>query len=173
MMGRLLPPGRALTAVATLVLAAAAASVALVRASRLDPLPPAVPVAPSLLPDGGLWSRGAGDGPPGPGAPTVDVELDNDPFDPERRLPGDYEVVEYVAAEPPPMAAELVRLLGTVVLPNGGGFAVYQLPSEIPRTVRIGETVGTMTLVGVSPGQAVFRARDGSRVELHLSTPGT
>lgn len=173
MTGRPLPPGRTLATVATLFLAASAASIALVRASRLDPLPAAVPAASAPRPHAGQWSGDFGDAPPGPRAPTVDVELDNDPFDPERRLPGDYEVVEYVAAEPPAMGAELVRLLGTVVLPDGGGFAVYQLPSEVPRTVRIGETIGTMTLVGVSPGQAVFRARDGSRVELHLTTPGT
>ena len=153
---------RSRTALAALGIAMGTLGAATYRAVRLDPLP-----APLLAasPEGGAFATRASPSRAAAG------ELDNDPFDPERRLPEEEASVDATAELLPlPVAPEAVRLLGTVVLPDGGGFAVYQLPSEVPKTVHIGETIGRLTLVGIEPGRAIFRAADGARVALELIT---
>ncbi|HEX6060229.1 MAG TPA: hypothetical protein VFZ11_14565 [Gemmatimonadaceae bacterium] len=166
-MRSLSPRLRSRLAGAALAVAALAAALALARAVRLDPPPSGTP-----RPAEGryAWVEEA----PGAVAPAADAaeELDNDPFDPERRSP--FAVDEDGAPiESRPSVEGPVRLLGVVVLPDGRGFAIYQLPSERPRTVHVGESIGGLLLVAVRPGRAVFRAPDGERVELNLSTPGT
>lgn len=153
---------------ALLALAAATTTlgVATYRAARLDPLPP-----PSI--DGASHGTPIEGATPGATVHVATGELDNDPFDPERQLPQEPEAATTDATDdalPPPVPPAAVRVLGVVVLPEGGGFVVYQLPSEVPKTVRIGGTVGRLTLVGVEPGRAIFRASDGARVALDLTT---
>jgi hypothetical protein len=72
----------------------------------------------------------------------------------------------------PMLAPEMVRLVGTVVLPADRSFAIYQLPSQAPRTLRVGESVGGLRLEAITPGAAIFRAADGTRIELKLPRPG-
>ena len=167
-----LPARAPLAAAAALAASAAVAALALWGAVRLDPLPGAAPPSPApvLTVE---WTAGAvatADS----GASGGDA-LDNDPFDPDRQLPEAYAAAEpepEAAAGPPPVPAAAVRLLGTVVLPRGRSFAVYQLPSQMPRTLRVGECIGTLTLVAVEPGRAIFRDADGARVELQLPKAG-
>lgn len=165
----LLRTGRGAAAVAALLAAAALLGAAAWRAARLEPLPgpeastPAprlVALAPPVDDSGG----------------ARDEELDNDPFDPDRQLPqtaDDADASANAADTAPPVAPPMIRLLGTVIRADGRSFAVYQLPSEPPRMIRVGERIGTLTLVAVEPGRAVFRAAGGDRVELHLATTGT
>lgn len=158
-------------ALAALAAAAMTLGVATYRAARLDPLP---------LPSVNGAATGAAPMEGAPAGATVHVaagdaagEMDNDPFDPERQLPQEAEAPAADAADealPTPVPPAAVRVLGVVVLPEGGGFVVYQLPSEVPKTVRIGGSVGRLTLVGVEPGRAIFRASDGARIALDLTT---
>ena len=164
------PRGLALAAIVALVSASAVAASAAWRAMRLEPIPAAMPLPARAeaqrvlaLPTSGRLAR------------TRPPVLDNDPFHPDRELPGARSVVASeargaVAQTVPPDA---VRLIGTVLRPTGTSFVIYQLPSELPKTVRIGESVGGMTLVDVAPGRATFRAQTGSLVELSLSKPGS
>jgi hypothetical protein len=137
------------------------------RAVRLDPLPAAAPATTA--------TRGATLAERDASAVASDVELDNDPFRADRQLPEPAEPeadVMPVADAAPAIAPESVRLLGTVVLAGNRSFAVYQLPSQVPRTLHVGESVGGLRLEAVVPGQATFRAADGTRIELHLPKPG-
>lgn len=101
--------------------------------------------------------------------------LDNDPFSADRRLP----LAPVRKPSPPPDTAtrELppaaVRLLGTVVRPAGTSFVVYQLPSEVPGTLRVGEQVAGLTLVEIAPGRATFRTRTGALVPVYLIRAGS
>jgi len=163
--------GRPLAAAVALAASVAGAALALWGAVQLDPLPAAA--APAPVPElsapldsaAAAWRAGE---------PAGADALDNDPFDPDRQLPQAYAAADPApdAAAPPPVPAAAVRLLGTVVLARGRSFAVYQLPSQAPQTVRVGECIGTLTLVAVEPGRAIFRAADGARVELHLPKAG-
>jgi hypothetical protein len=169
-----LPARGPLAAAVALAASVALSAAALWSAVRLDPLPTAAPLAPPPLltadTAGGARHRvAAGDS----GATGGDA-LDNDPFDPDRQLPEAYAAADPAPeiAGPPPVPVAVVRLLGTVVLPGGRSFAVYQLPSQAPQTLRVGERIGTLTLVAVEPGRAIFRDADGRRVELHLPKAG-
>ena len=170
-MSRLEAPTRR-ESVATLAVAVAAAlaAVAFARMARIDPPPDA---RSSPLVRYGASADSASGAVHAPAARAADAALASDPFDPERRSPYAEPVAPAEGPAERPVGIELVRLLGTVVLPEGGGFVVYQLPSEVPKTVRTGERIGVLTLISVFPGRALFEASDGSRVELHLSVPGT
>jgi hypothetical protein len=105
--------------------------------------------------------------------------VDVDPFHPERRrpvgrfrMPGDRLIV-VEAAEPSPSPPPALRLLGTVVLLDGGGVAMSQLNGEPPRLVRVGERIGDYTLRSVRQGHAVFVDRQGSPLQLHVPRPGS
>ena len=165
------PAGLLLGANLLLAAATGAAAVAVWRAVHVEAIPAAAPPAPA--------SPGTGPTLPlrTPAAPDSDA-LDNDPFSADRLLPesGDApadDPVAVAADAPLPIAPEAVRLIGTVVLPGTRSFAVYQLPSEVPKTVRIGERVGNLRLEAVMPGSAVFRAAGGARIEIHLIKPGS
>lgn len=164
------PRGLALGAILALISTSVVAATAAWRAMRLEPIPAAVPLPGSpaaqrvlALPASARPAR------------TRPPVLDNDPFHADRQLPGARSVVTSGSgrAVVPTVPPEAVRLLGTVLRPAGTSFVVYQLPSELPKTVRVGESVGGMTLVDVAPGRATFRAQTGSLVELSLSKPGS
>ena len=166
------PVGHARAANALLGVAVLTFAVASWRAIHLDPLPTAAPDAPAMarttLGDESRLTRVQA---------TDAAALDNDPFRFDRLLPesesGAAPVMSVIDAADPPVAPETVRLLGTVVLPGERSFVIYQLPSQVPRSLRIGESVGRLRLETVVPGRAGFRAADGARVELQLPRPGS
>ena len=163
------PRGVALGAIVALASTSAVAVTAAWRAVRLEPIPAAVPLpAPA---EASVLASPASARP----ARTRPPVLDNDPFKADRELPGARSVVasEVRGAVVQTVPPDAVRLLGTVLRPTGTSFVVYQLPSELPKTVRVGESVGGMTLIAVAPGRATFRAQSGSLVELSLSKPGS
>lgn len=97
-----------------------------------------------------------------------------DPFSPDRSAP---DVKYRIGRAPsgPEMTAPipmLVRLLGTVVSPDGQSFAMCQLGTDAPRSVHVGQTVGTLKLQSVSQGSAVFTDATGTRVTLRVPTGG-
>lgn len=105
--------------------------------------------------------------PPAPPALSV-AAVEQDPFRPERRrpserfrLPGE-RAPDAGAAQPAPAA---IRLIGTAVI-GAGGFAMCQRGVEAPKLVRVGEKFGDLTLRTVHQGRAIFRAADGTSVEL-------
>ncbi len=109
---------------------------------------------------------------------SLAAAVENDPFHPERRrpadrfrLPGEATPSETLTAAGG--AAASMRLLGTAVLPEGRGFAMYQAGAETPRLVRVGETVGELTLKRVEQGMAVFRTRAGRAIELRVPKAGS
>ena len=155
---------------ALLALAAIALAVVTWRAVRLDPLPSALPGAPAASGASGAVVASRAD-------EEDAVDIDNDPFRLDRQLPDPPEAEESTVpvadASEPVIVPEMIRLLGTVVLPGARSFVVYQLPSQVPRTLRLGESIGRLTLELVVPGRATFRAGDGTRVELQLPRPGS
>jgi hypothetical protein len=101
---------------------------------------------------------------------------DADPFHPERRRPTlpfrlpEEEVDEVVER---PESVGRLRLLGTVVLPDGKSFVMCELPGEGPRVVRIGALFDGLRLTVVEPGRAVFVTADGERVILEVPKAGS
>ena len=165
-----MPTGFRLAAQIALVASIAIAAIVSWRAVRLDALPAATTRTVPVNTDGALT-------PPAVtrSSNTGGRALDNDPFSADRKLtsaPGAV-TAQATGSVVPMIPPEAVRLLGTVVRPEGRNFVVYQLPSEVPRTIRIGESVGGMTLVHVLPGRATFRAPGGALVELTLTKPGS
>jgi hypothetical protein len=163
------PAGHVRAANVLLALAAATLVVAGWRAVRLDPLPAATAPAAVMAANGAIASRG-------PRSASDQEELDNDPFRIDRQLPemespADEAIAVADVAEPA-IVPEMIRLLGTVVLPGARSFVIYQLPSQVPRTLRAGESIGRLRLESIVPGQAGFRAADGTRVTLQLPKPG-
>lgn len=101
--------------------------------------------------------------------------VDKDPFHPARRrpgkrfqLPGD---LAAMAARQHDSDQSSVRLIGTAVNGNGGGFAMCALQGGTPRIVRVGEHVGQWTLTKVTPGAAEFATPAGS-VVIRVPKPG-
>ena len=98
------------------------------------------------------------------------ASIGKDPFHPERRRPGqrfqlpaDQAGLAARRAEQQTTAAAL-RLIGTVVAPDGGGFAMCEVQGGTPRIVRLGEQVGGWTLKRVTPGSAEFATPTGTVV---------
>ena len=167
-MKRRLPRGLPLVADATLVISTLLVGAALWSALRIAPLPPAT--QPNQA--GSLVLAGSSrDAVVGTNATTR--ALASDPFSPGRRLRPERSVTKAKArvATPAP-APPTVRLLGTVMR-AGSGFAVCQVANDPPRTVRVGETLGELTLITLDQGRATFRSANGTRVELSLTPPGT
>jgi hypothetical protein len=166
-MKRRVPEGLELVSTIALVGASLLLAVALGGALRVAPAPGVAPASPMLT----LASaRPASQSP----ADSTAVELASDPFSPDRALPA--EAVQPEESAPvdstPANPVGAVRLLGTVVR-GAGGFALCQLPADVPRVVHVGERLGELTLISLEQGRAVFRAPNGTRLELSLSTPGT
>jgi hypothetical protein len=167
-MRRRLPRGLQLAATAALATAALLFGLALWSAVRIAPLPSVTPSAR----DGTLTLAGTSRDATAE-TPASSPALANDPFSPGRRLRAEPSVTTTVSrAATPVIEPTPVRLLGTVMR-GGSGFAVCQLASDPPRTVRVGETLGELTLITLDQGRAVFRSANGTRVELSLTPPGT
>ena len=98
----------------------------------------------------------------------VDKAIDRDPFSAPHQTPGESAIVA-VHAEP---AAEVPRLVGTVVDAADQSFVVCQLGAGGPRVVRVGQQIGTYRLESVSQGSAVFATSEGQRLELRVPKTG-
>jgi len=139
------------------------------RAVLTDPLPPAAAVAPRS------------------NAPTVGIRVPvtatklaeavgKDPFHPERRRPG----VRFrlpgegsTAANDTTQTPSVFKLIGTATMAEGKGFAMCQLGAEPPKLVRIGESIGDLTLKNVQPGRALFVTSGGKRYEARVPKAGS
>ena len=112
--------------------------------------------------------------------PLAPAELDKavakDPFHPERRRPS---VRFQLPGETPPASADPTeasapfKLIGTAAMSEGRGFAMCQWGADPPKLVRIGESVGGLTLKAVQPGRAVFLTARGKRYEVQVPKAGS
>jgi hypothetical protein len=99
-----------------------------------------------------------------------------DPFHPERRrpaqrfrLPG-----EALPATADSGGAKLAfKLIGTAAMAEGKGFAMCQWGEQAPKLVRIGDTLGGLTLKRVEPGSALFLTAAGKRYEVQVPKAGS
>lgn len=154
------------SALAALVLSAALAGWALVRAIRID----AVPDAPASVLSGGELLVA-----PPPAAP-VDVRfaVDNDLFSPDRsapanryRMPG--EPIPAPGGDVEEAPAEPV-LLGTAVGAGQRSFVTCRLGDGPPVILRVGDKIGAYTLRSIERGRAVFVSTAGKRLEVRALT---
>lgn len=168
-MRRRLPHGLPLVAATALAAATLLCGAALWSALRIEPLPS---TQPSTM-DATLTLAGAPRDAILATPARSGAALANDPFSPGRRLHAEPREMKAVSRAATPVVQPVtVRLLGTVMR-GGSGFAVCQLASDPPRTVRVGETLGELTLITLDQGRAIFRSANGTRVELSLTPPGT
>ncbi len=72
------------------------------------------------------------------------------------------------AVEQPLDQSGELKLIGTAVLGNGGGFAMCQAGTATPRVVRLGESLAGYTLSAVDRGRAVFHDGGGKLLELRV-----
>ncbi len=151
--------------------AAVAAGVALWRAFALEPLPAPRPAAAILdrpvMAAAALYT-----------AERVLAAVEKDPFQPERRrpalrfrFPAEAVASHRRAAQGPDLSAA-VRVIGTAVLPDGGGFAICQRSGGSPTLVRLGGTLGDLTLKAVEPGQATFVTPGGATLVVRVLKAG-
>jgi len=151
--------------------AALAAGAALWRAFALEPLPAPRPPAATL--DRAVTAPGAVYT-----AERVLAAVEKDPFHPERRrpalrfrFPAEAVASHRHAAQGPDLSAA-VRVIGTAVLADGGGFAICQRSGGSPRLVRLGGMLGDLTLKAVEPGQATFVTPGGATLVVRVLKPG-
>ena len=149
-------------AVALAVISAALMTRSLVGAIVLTPLP--LPTAAEGAADQGQLAA----------VPAIPEALsaaavEHDPFRPERRRPAERFRLpgERGPNAASPASLPAIRLIGTAVI-GDGGFAMCQRASDAPRLVRVGEKFGDLTLRSVQQGRAVFRAADGTSVEVRV-----
>jgi len=102
-----------------------------------------------------------------------------DPFHPERRRPGarfqpPADLAAAAAHRQDAQATEQsLRVIGTAVAPDGGGFAMCAWAGGSPRIVRVGERVGAWVLRRVSPGAAEFTTSAGQAVVVRVPKAGS
>jgi hypothetical protein len=105
----------------------------------------------------------------------VEDAIERDPFSPTRERPS----VRYGSPPAPvilnkaPVPVAVLRLVGTVVDPDGGSFVVCQLGDAGARTLRVGQRVGDYELRTITQGAATFVTRDGNRLELRVPKNGS
>jgi len=100
--------------------------------------------------------------------------VERDPFRADRRrpagryrMPGEPAPEVVAAATPagaPPAPVYVFRLLGTVVLADGGGLAAIAGPSGEGKVVRLGQQIDQFRLVRVTPGSATLTGSDTTLV---------
>jgi len=139
---------------------AVAAAVAIATTLRVDPLPRPLRQSDGAAPEAQM-ERIAGD---------RTAELTRDPFRAGGRLPNELARAAAAPETALPVSIAAVGLLGTVVH-SGRGFALCQLPGDVPRIVHLGEKLGDLTLIALEQGRAVFQAPRGARLELTLTKP--
>lgn len=105
-------------------------------------------------------------------APAVEL----DPFRADRQkplaryaLPGDAPAPN---EQPPANPPASVSLLGTVMSLDGSSFAMVGMTGSPPRVMRVGQTIGNLTLRTIEQGRAVFRSATGETVEVRVSRGG-
>jgi hypothetical protein len=177
-MNGILAHPRVRLALAGLVCAALLMFVSLKRALEISPLPAARPTPASAAAE---RAAARADYP----IEYLTLAVARDPFTPERRPRGIYfppgtgpspdTAAPAMASAPEPYApaAPAIRLVGTMLAPNGRSVALLEGAGQPARIVRVGERVGDHTLTRVEPGRAVLVSSGGERLELKLSQPGT
>jgi hypothetical protein len=146
----------------------------LARAVAIDPGSPIIPTAdPPAAPTMEVRAPVPASA---PAAGDLSQAVEQDLFRPDRkrpamrfRLPGE-PLPGSTPAGPP---ESRVRLIGTALLPPGGGFAMCQVGDDPPRVVRLGERLGDLVLREVVQGRAVFVSPGGGRLELKVPRGGT
>ena len=97
-----------------------------------------------------------------------------DLFAPDRTAPTiPYRIARVTAAVAPPVFVQPVVVIGTVINANGRSFAMCQVGAEAPRVVYVGQRIGTLTLVSVGQGSAVFTNETGARVVINALKAGS
>ena len=100
-----------------------------------------------------------------------------DPFHPERRRPGArFQLPADLAAarrQETQGASASVRVIGTAVAPDGGGFAMCAWAGGSPRIVRVGEHAGEWVLKRVTQGAAEFTTPAGQSVVVRIPKAGS
>ena len=103
-------------------------------------------------------------------AATISADL----FAPDRTAPTiPYRIARVTAAVAPPVFVQPVVVIGTVINANGRSFAMCQVGAEAPRVVYVGQRIGTLTLVSVGQGSAVFTNETGARVVINALKAGS
>jgi hypothetical protein len=103
------------------------------------------------------------------------VAVEKDPFQADRRRPGQrYRAAADLANTPAPArdTTPPVELIGTAVSPDGG-FAVCALNGSGPRIVRVGQRLGDWTLSRVTKGAAEFATSSGTTIVVRVAKGGT
>jgi hypothetical protein len=101
--------------------------------------------------------------------PSINAVINRNPFDPLRQPPRATQLASgWGASEEEPV----LRLMGTVINPNGESFAVCNVGKPTGQLVRIGETINGYTLRSVMPKRAVFTTPSGAQVTLETPPPG-
>lgn len=113
-----------------------------------------------------------------PESVRVLAAVDRDPFHPERRRPRERFRLPGERRTPPPRAPapaalpSTMQLTGTMVYGGGGGIAMLSERGRSTRMVRVGESVGNLTLERVTADEAVFRSPNGATVVVRVTRPG-
>jgi len=174
----MMPPARWITlsraALAALVVSAGLAVAAAAGWRETQPLPRA-PLARGVRPMPALPAarRYGGD-------EVVLAAVARDPFRADRRrppgryrLPGEAPAMDAqaVAAAAPPPPTYVYRLMGTVVLADGGGLAALSGPTGEGKVVRVGQQIDGFRLARVTPGSATLSGHDTTLVLHSGATP--
>lgn len=115
---------------------------------------------------------------PGYALDRVLAAVDKDPFNPQRRRPGmRFQLPVALAAasvrrEASHDAEASLRLVGTAVGADGGGFAMCTWQGGNPKIVRIGERIGEWTLQKVWSGAAEFVTPAGGTITVRVPKAG-
>jgi hypothetical protein len=104
---------------------------------------------------------------------ALTLAADTDPFRPERTRPVPGEVMEEDPAANVDRVASIVRLIGTVVLPDDGGLAMLRVGEDPARVVRVGQLIGALRLVRVEPGRATLVTTDGAEFVVRVDRRST
>jgi hypothetical protein len=105
--------------------------------------------------------------------------VEKDPFRADRRRPAtafrlqtESGATHARAVPAAAVTATAVRVIGTAVLPQGGGFAICQRTGGSPTLVRLGGTLGDLTLKAVEPGAATFLTAAGATLVVRVAQSG-
>ena len=112
------------------------------------------------------------------GVATSDADIATtisaDVFAPDRTAPSiPYRIARVTAGISPLVVVQPVVVIGTVINANGRSFAMCQLGADAPRVVYVGQRIGTLTLVSVGQGSAVFTNETGARVVINALKAGS